>query len=198
MTQTLTTERLREIASSPSFSANPLSHEVKHMARELLANREAQPVAWVMIDDLTDKSIVSTPAYRSKEDAEERTMGQIAPLFIAPPAPAVSDVGAIFEAAIDECRKSDVIDEHAWNHGVLVVMAKFKECRAAILAQPVSQGCKLVPVEVLATASTLIDLCRMYTILHDTGSYKERTINDCKNTMEVIDGFLAAAPEVGN
>ncbi|CAI1788404.1 Uncharacterised protein [Serratia entomophila] len=42
---TLTTERLREIASSPSFSANPLSHEVKYMARELLANREAQPVA---------------------------------------------------------------------------------------------------------------------------------------------------------
>ncbi len=42
---TLTTERLREIASRPSFSASPLSHEVKYMARELLANREAQPVA---------------------------------------------------------------------------------------------------------------------------------------------------------
>ncbi|MEL5348144.1 hypothetical protein PTR23_25865, partial [Serratia nevei] len=45
---TLTTERLREIASSPSFSANPLSHEVKYIARELLALREAQPVAWEM------------------------------------------------------------------------------------------------------------------------------------------------------
>ncbi|CVF69669.1 Uncharacterised protein [Serratia marcescens] len=44
---TLTTERLREIASSPSFSANPLSHEVKYMARELLANREAQQNGWI-------------------------------------------------------------------------------------------------------------------------------------------------------
>ena len=52
MTKTLTTERLREIASSPSFSANPLSHEVKYMARELLANREAQPVAAVDLLDL--------------------------------------------------------------------------------------------------------------------------------------------------
>ncbi|MNH41261.1 hypothetical protein D3C71_2102220 [compost metagenome] len=66
-----------------------------------------------------------------------------------------------------------------------------------MLSKPVSQG-KLVPVDVLATASTLIDLCRTYTILQDTGSYKERTINDCENTMEVIDGLLAAAPEGGN
>lgn len=55
---------------------------------------EAQPVVWVMIDDLTDKSIISTPAYRSEEDAEERTIGQIAPLFTAPPAPAVEEFGA--------------------------------------------------------------------------------------------------------
>lgn len=49
--------------------------------------------------------------------------------------------GAIFEAAIDVCRESDSIDEHAWNHGVLAVMSAFSNCRAAMLqgkAEPVS------------------------------------------------------------
>ncbi|MDT9381205.1 DUF551 domain-containing protein [Citrobacter freundii] len=40
---------------------------------------------------------------------------------------------SIFDAAIDICRKSDAIDEHAWNHGVLAVMSAFRACRAAML-----------------------------------------------------------------
>ncbi|WP_370607655.1 hypothetical protein [Citrobacter meridianamericanus] len=47
--------------------------------------------------------------------------------------PVVLDECTIFDAAIDKCRTSEAIDEHAWNHGVLVVMAKFEECRAAML-----------------------------------------------------------------
>ncbi|HHZ4782805.1 TPA: hypothetical protein ACWD86_002352 [Yersinia enterocolitica] len=47
----------------------------------------------------------------------------------------------------------------------------------------------------LETAAKLIDLCRTYTILGDTGSYKERTINDCELTMQEIENYLAAAPE---
>ncbi|HDL8284738.1 TPA: hypothetical protein PXQ99_001509 [Yersinia enterocolitica] len=47
----------------------------------------------------------------------------------------------------------------------------------------------------LETAAKLIDLCRTYTILGDTGSYKERTINDCELTMQEIESYLAAAPE---
>ncbi|HFK7188728.1 TPA: hypothetical protein ACG0BA_004444 [Serratia odorifera] len=71
-------------------------------------------------------------------------------------------------------------------------------CRAAMLAQPVSSGYKLVPVDCLTTASRLIDLCRTYAILSDGGNYKERTINECENTMEVIDGLLAVSPDGGN
>jgi len=66
-------------------------------------------------------------------------------------------------------------------------------CRAAMLAQPVSSCYKLVPIEVLVTASRMIDLCRTYTILQDTGSYKELTINECENTMEVIDGLAGSS-----
>ncbi|EOX5554827.1 hypothetical protein ACPSVJ_001593 [Yersinia enterocolitica] len=50
----------------------------------------------------------------------------------------------------------------------------------------------------LETAAKLIDLCRTYTILGDTGSYKERTINDCELTMQEIESYLAAAPEKEN
>ncbi|HHG0930797.1 TPA: hypothetical protein ACPUID_004744 [Klebsiella pneumoniae] len=48
--------------------------------------------------------------------------------------PVVPDDVSIFEAAIEECKTCDSIDEHAWNHGVLVVMAKYESCRAAMLA----------------------------------------------------------------
>lgn len=51
----------------------------------------------------------------------------------AQPAPVVPDDVSIFEAAIEECKKCDSIDEHAWNHGVLAVIAKYESCRAAML-----------------------------------------------------------------
>lgn len=52
----------------------------------------------------------------------------------AQPAPVVPDDVSIFEAAIEECKTCDSIDEHAWNHGVLAVIAKYESCRAAMLA----------------------------------------------------------------
>lgn len=91
MTQTLTTERLREIASSPSFSANPLSHEVKYMARELLASREAQPVAYLK------KSIIDSERFDSADpeiilhpNTPEGWHSEYQAVFTAPPAPAVA------------------------------------------------------------------------------------------------------------
>ena len=48
--------------------------------------------------------------------------------------PVVPDDVSIFEAAIEECKTCDSIDEHAWNHGVLAVIAKYESCRAAMLA----------------------------------------------------------------
>lgn len=57
----------------------------------------------------------------------------------APSIPAVPDEASIFEAAIDICRKSDSIDEHAWNHGVLAVMSAFRTCRAAAVGEGIKQ-----------------------------------------------------------
>lgn len=50
-------------------------------------------------------------------------------------APVVPDDVSIFEAAIEECKTCDSIDEHAWNHGVLAVIAKYESCRAAMLQE---------------------------------------------------------------
>ena len=47
--------------------------------------------------------------------------------------PVVPDDVSIFEAAIEECKTCDSIDEHAWNHGVLAVIAEYESCRAAML-----------------------------------------------------------------
>lgn len=65
---------------------------------------------------------------------EEILRNRIAEIVaLSQPAPVVPDDMSIFEAAIEECKTCDSIDEHAWNHGVLVVMAKYESCRAAIL-----------------------------------------------------------------
>ncbi|WP_375142010.1 DUF551 domain-containing protein [Klebsiella pneumoniae] len=59
----------------------------------------------------------------------------------AQPVPAGPDDVSIFEAAIEECKTCDSIDEHAWNHGVLAVIAKYEAYRAAMLAAaPQSPG----------------------------------------------------------
>ncbi|WP_440530864.1 hypothetical protein [Serratia nevei] len=82
---TLTTERLREIASSPSFSANPLSHEVKYMARELLANREAQPVGFRYRHKDTASWLYNDWRWPDSVEAEQC---HIEWLYTAQPAPA--------------------------------------------------------------------------------------------------------------
>ncbi|WP_049278731.1 hypothetical protein [Serratia marcescens] len=145
---------------------------------ELLANRKVQPVLYASEETLAyakegEKSLVTW---------SEQMGDAVIPLYTAPQAPAVPE-----EMKRDP--DADVFDPgfmNGWN-----------ACRAAMLAQPVSSGYKLVPVDCLTTASRLIDLCRTYAILSDGGNYKERTINECENTMEVIDGLLAAAPEGG-
>ncbi|HGB9832748.1 TPA: DUF551 domain-containing protein [Escherichia coli] len=56
-----------------------------------LASLEAEPVAWVMADDLRDNAIVSTPAYPCLDDAKERTIGSLIALYAAPPVPVVPE-----------------------------------------------------------------------------------------------------------
>ncbi|WP_273835604.1 hypothetical protein [Serratia marcescens] len=183
----LTTERLREIALSPSFSANPLSHEVKYMARELLANREAQPVAW----SYEWASCITCEGPQNFKPVIEREAppqwaineGQarnVTLLYAAPPAPAVPEEAKFGEMPF---LGSYV---RGWN-----------DCRAAMLEnsasvnQPVSSGYtfnspvipdgwKLVPVEPTE------DMLR--------AAYRESGVYSAK----AYRAMLAAAPEGGD
>lgn len=84
---TLTTERLREIAEDGFLEHG----DAKLMARELLANREAQPVGYIDPDSLKE--------YRGQRaggtwSAVQRTtsgLNMTTPIYTAPPAPAVPD-----------------------------------------------------------------------------------------------------------
>ena len=94
----------------------------------------AEPAAWFTMqkefcDD--ERTVITNSIEAEKYSAQ---CYDLTPLYTAQPAPvSVHDEYAIFEAAIDICRKSDAIDEHAWNHGVLAVMSAFRACRAAML-----------------------------------------------------------------
>lgn len=76
---TITTERLREIASTPSFSSTPLSHEIKYMARELLAAREAVPPGYKLAPNEPTESMVidgfESGAFLSLADAVNEAKG---------------------------------------------------------------------------------------------------------------------------
>lgn len=127
MTQTLTTDRLKQITDA--ISAEPHDYEsiydsIKHgeiaaMARELLANREARPVAYIgaqMLEDLTDGARGCGRVWASYKDVLSGD-GRLA-LYTAPPAPAVPD---------------ELVEEHGTWKTPDVVFG-WNACRAAMLA----------------------------------------------------------------
>ncbi|KTH33821.1 DUF551 domain-containing protein [Klebsiella aerogenes] len=85
---TITRERLEQLAN---FKGAPVTRqEEQELARIALAAMNGEPVAWVVLEDLTDKAVVSTPAYPYLDDAEEMAHGELVPLYrYAPPAPVV-------------------------------------------------------------------------------------------------------------
>ncbi|WP_313124748.1 hypothetical protein [Pseudescherichia sp.] len=98
------------------------------MARELLERRERdkqEPVGYACFSDvelmLTNRMVGGMLTVRK--------IGEC-PLYAAPPAP---DDSAIFNAAIDRCRTDDVIDERAWNYGILRVITHYENCRSTML-----------------------------------------------------------------
>lgn len=83
---------LNELITNIEFAARAPVEVVRAMAAELQKQREAdgaEPVAWVMADDLRDNAIVSTPAYPCLDDAKERTIGSLIALYAAPPVPVI-------------------------------------------------------------------------------------------------------------
>ena len=145
MTKTLTTERLRDIASSPSFDANPLSHEVKYMARELLANREAQPVAGGSLE-CEDELNAALRLHRLKVEGHSQLSDSFRAGFkyarrTAPPAPVVNPefTGATAVPTFEEWLSTQENKPLGWVRDSM--KESYDACRAAMLAQPVSQGC---------------------------------------------------------
>lgn len=93
---TLTTERLREIAEDGFLEHG----DAKLMARELLANREAQPVAlngWrvtvIRTGDRQGVASISGPGVFCMEVPVEYSMLDFMEALTAPPAPAVPEGG---------------------------------------------------------------------------------------------------------
>ena len=133
MTKTLTTERLREIAErrSPSLRWG----EAEQIADECLANREAQPVGFYTT--VSGKSGVIW--YNGAPDDDTA-------IYTAPPAPAVVKLPTEFYS-----NEGVVVRLEEVMAALALVGVKYERkgnaCRAAMLAQPVSQGYKLVPVE---------------------------------------------------
>ncbi|MBH3264937.1 hypothetical protein I5R69_25645 [Serratia marcescens] len=124
---TLTTERLKDLTFHRSKLIFPASHEeAAAMARELLANREAQPVAVV----ITRGHL----AHITDADLELGTK-----LYTAPPAPAVPQE---ISSAIRHL-KDALVACNRFNYCADAVNRVEDACRAAMLAQPVSQGYKL-------------------------------------------------------
>lgn len=100
-------------------------------ARIALASLEAEPVAWVMKDDLSDNAILSTPAYMTAEDAADRTIGELQPLYTAPPAP----------VSVPAAMEMDDDFDSAFEHGKAVGWNAY---RAAMLqAEPASNSDEL-------------------------------------------------------
>ncbi|WP_312329657.1 hypothetical protein [Atlantibacter hermannii] len=104
--------------------------------RELQQCRAAaEPVGEVVLgdyDDCGDYPDAKVVCIAEQGQADWNNFRNGTKLYAAPQVTSVPDESAIFDAAIDICRKSDAIDEHAWNRGVLAVMSAFKACRAAI------------------------------------------------------------------
>ena len=82
-------EWLRDAATefaSTQMKMTMKPEEVLQLTTALLAGMDSEPVAWVTKADLEDKATISTPAYPSREDGEERTVFELVPLYAAPPA----------------------------------------------------------------------------------------------------------------
>ncbi|MBF8039958.1 DUF551 domain-containing protein [Klebsiella pneumoniae] len=167
---TITRERLEHYASLPSQpfvkGSGVFMYEVRQMARALLVAMESEAKEPISFDEWSRKCALQItlcyPDFREKAkyiwDSARETQHV---------APALVDDVSIFEAAIEECKKRNSIDEHAWNHGILAVIAEYESCRAAMLAdalqspgsEPATVPGKWIPVSELMPEVGVKVLC---------------------------------------
>jgi len=111
---------------------------VKALATEIKQYRAAaEPVAWVMKDDLADTDIISTPAYLSLPDAVTKTVGTLIPLYAAPQVTSVPELKIRKECPW--CDGGGFVEvDHGPSMGIEV--KECRHCRAAMLAAPAVQA----------------------------------------------------------
>lgn len=119
MTSKLTREELTNIIETDHVQCG----EAAYLARMALAAMDSEPVAFI-------NGAWTLVYYRPPKESGLKIGDK---LYRHAQQPVVPDDLSIFEAAIEECKKCDSIDEHAWNHGVLAVIAEYESCRAAML-----------------------------------------------------------------
>lgn len=136
MTQTLTTEQLKNLSYSGGI--------VGDLARELLANREAQPVGFYTT--VSGRKGVIWHNGAPEDDTA---------IYTAPPAPAVPDERAAFNAWNNE-DNLPIAGVPAKNAAWLAWQAR------AMLAQPVSSGYKLPPHSYRELVNSLRDTAVKY------------------------------------
>ncbi|CAI1110366.1 hypothetical protein [Serratia quinivorans] len=170
MTQTLTTEAMQEIyeaavheeaTGGDQDAGFELLCKLEDVGgtgatiRKLIdmvraANRAAQPVAVPeyltylrepIISNVLADDDNSPMANAARILAREVNFWRSQPLFTAPPAPAVSDFKALAENLVENLVDCGGADEKAVEQ--YLAFAE-KTCRAAMLAQPVRRGCKLL------------------------------------------------------
>lgn len=142
-------ERAREKVKSLEFSITQTAfadsraelEEELELARIALASLEAEPVSFVMADDLKDSSIISTPAYRDLGEAVERTVGDVVALYAAPPA-SVTVPKVPSSVTAETCNLDEL--GHDWNEAEYYAQG-WNACRDAMIqgAEPVTTGYKL-------------------------------------------------------
>ena len=129
---------LNELITNMEFAARAPVEVVRAMAAELQKRREAdgaEPVAWVMADDLRDNAIVSTPAYPCLDDAKERTIGSLIALYAAPPVPVIqADVALAIENL-----KQKLVECNRYNYCADAVKGVEDACRAVSYSQADNQ-----------------------------------------------------------
>lgn len=167
-------ELIKEIKER--ISSLDVRDNIERRAYEIaLASLEAEPVAWVMADDLRDNAIVSTPAYPCLDDAKERTIGSLIALYAAPPVP-------VIPAALPENDDEDGHDIDYLEPSEVYALGRtagWNACRAAMLhgAEPVSQTYKLPPL----SSSEVNDAAwKLHNMLTEHGPLNGRQFNNLK------------------
>ncbi|WP_182074825.1 MULTISPECIES: hypothetical protein [unclassified Serratia] len=174
---TLTTnEELKHLASSDN--TNELT---RRLARECLANRKVQPFGYVY----TSKDGVAVNFGHELPFMPEKW--NVTPVYTAPPAPAVPD-----EATSENVEAlSGYVSTYKMTESERDIAAEvWNACRAAMLAQPLSSGYKLVPAEPTEDMIAAAMNC------DDVSFNADETF--CVNFGNIYAAMVAAVPEGGN